>query len=94
MAPFDDALTDDLPDALARSLMQARDLLDRMDEEQPENLVVEGIADEADEIRAQYVAPTLEEAGSDPRVFVMNDDSDEDRVRIVDTFVARRQTKS
>ena len=81
LAPFDDALTDDLPDALARSLMQARDLLDRMDEEQPENLVVEGIADEADEIPA---APTLEELAL-IQGFVMNDDSDEE---IVDTFVA------
>ena len=69
-----------MPDAIARSLLQARDLLDRMDEDQPENLVGEGTADEADEMPA---APTPEELAL-TQGFVMNDDIDEE---IVDIFL-------
>ena len=69
-----------MPDAIARSLLQARDLLDRMDEDQPENLVGEGTAAEADEMPA---APTPEELAL-TQGFVMNDDIDEE---IVDIFL-------
>ena len=79
-APSEVTLTGDMPDAIARSLLQARDLLDRMDEDQPENLVGEGTADEADEMPA---APTPEELAL-TQGFVMNDDIDEE---IVDIFL-------